>query len=66
MKSYVNANAERGTPMTSVGMKPQTPYAATASPVPNLNFSHLSRTGGADGSTQPRTGRNQGHGYESF
>eukprot|EP00971_Amphidinium_carterae_P090350 1789141-Amphidinium_carterae.2 len=53
-------------PKPSAGVKPQTPSAAAASPVPNLNFSHLSRTGGADGSTQPRRGRNQGHGYESF
>eukprot|EP00971_Amphidinium_carterae_P118296 2343770-Amphidinium_carterae.1 len=47
-------------PKPSAGMKPQTPSAAVASPVPNLNFSHFSGTGGADGSTHPRTGRNQG------
>eukprot|EP00971_Amphidinium_carterae_P138573 2745750-Amphidinium_carterae.1 len=47
-------------------MKPQTPSAAAASPVPDLNFSQYSGTGGADGSTHPRPGRNQGHGYESF
>eukprot|EP00971_Amphidinium_carterae_P057368 1134217-Amphidinium_carterae.1 len=46
------------------GAKTQTPSAAAASPVPNLNFSNFSRSGGADGSTQPRTGRRQG--YESF
>eukprot|EP00971_Amphidinium_carterae_P216671 4301340-Amphidinium_carterae.1 len=52
-----------GTPMTN-GAKTQTPSAATASPVPNLNFSNYSRSGGAGGSTQPRPGGHQG--YESF
>eukprot|EP00971_Amphidinium_carterae_P310112 6162125-Amphidinium_carterae.1 len=42
------------------GAKTQTPSAAAASLVPNLNLSYFSRFAGADGSTQPRTGRHQG------
>eukprot|EP00971_Amphidinium_carterae_P020284 399681-Amphidinium_carterae.1 len=52
-----------GSPKPSVGMKPQTPSAAAVSPVPDFNFSQFS---GAGGSTHPRPGRSQGHGYESF
>eukprot|EP00971_Amphidinium_carterae_P166554 3300889-Amphidinium_carterae.1 len=34
--------------------------------MPGLNFSKLSGTGGADGSTRPQPGTNHGYGYESF
>eukprot|EP00971_Amphidinium_carterae_P224713 4457836-Amphidinium_carterae.1 len=34
-----------GTPKPSVGMKPQTPSATAASPVPDLNFSSFTGTG---------------------
>eukprot|EP00971_Amphidinium_carterae_P050345 991896-Amphidinium_carterae.3 len=47
-----------GSPKPSAGMPYQTPSAAAASP--------LSGTGGGNGSTHPRPGTNQGHGYESF